>query len=213
MLGKEKLNTLAPDADVYLLKFLDKSKSKNYGREVCLKLAHHYLIHGDKEKYDYYKNKINEFPKANTDRDREADVEMERPYPPHVDLLKAKYLVQGGYYHRAAQLLKSISKNSLNNQAYINEYDLYKAIIYANIQHPQEALKYCQKVINYGEYRSEHYASQAAFVAANIQLIEGNKQEAIDYLKLTKKINGQKDVYIEVIHKKATNMLNQLKKG
>lgn len=213
LLGKEKLNSLDTDAGIYLKKFLDKTKSKNYSREVCIKLAHHYLIHGDTEKYAFYKNKINDYPKAKTDRDREADVQLNRPYPPHIGLLKAKYLVEGGYYQKAEAVLTQIPKNSLSNPAYKNQFNLYKAIILSHTHKPQEAIQHCKMVIMAGEHMDEHYASEAAFVAANIQFNKGYKEEAISYLKQSKKIQGQKDVYIEVIHKKATNMLNQLKKG
>lgn len=211
--GKEKLNSLDEDADLYLLKFLDKSKSKNFNREVCLKVAHHHLIHGNTEEYIFYKNKINEYPMAKTDRDREADVEVARPYPPHIDLLKAKYLVEGGYYLPADNILNKIPQTQLSNQAYINEYNLYKAIISAHTNRPNDAIKFCEQVIKFGENRNEHYASQAAFIAANMQLQKGNKEMAVSYLKRSKKIHGQNDVYIETIHRKANNLLNKLKKG
>ena len=209
--GKEKLNRLDADAAIYLERFLVKSKSKNFQRDVCMKLAHHYLILGNKGKYDFYKQKTNEYHKATTDRDREADVEFARPYPLNTKLLKSRYLVQGGYYKRAEKILNEIEYSELTNQAYINEYHLHKAIICAQMHSDKEALRYCEIVIKQGEKFPEHYASEAALLAGNIYLMQGDFTKATEYLKKSKKLDGQGDVYIEVIHKRANNQLSKIR--
>lgn len=213
LVGKGKLNKLEPDANMYLERFLSNSNSKNYSREISLKLAHYYLINGNKDKYEYYIDKVDEYPKAKTDGDREADVEIERPYPPNLELLKTRYLVHGGYYTRASTLLNNIEEDKLINPAYSNEFNLYKAIIYFHEDSHDKAIEYCKKVIENGSNCDEHFASQAALLAGKICFEEGNFNESNNYLKLAKSIKGQNDVYIEVIHKKANNMLNKLKKG
>ena len=208
--GKEKLNRLDLDAGTYLKRYLDKSKFKNYHREACLKLSYHYFMHDDKEKYVYYQNKIDDYLKATTDRDREADIERDRPYPPHKELLKARYLVSGGYYTIADSILKKINSTSLKVSGYINEYHLLKAKIMDSRNNTSAALSLYDQVIKDGKNAEEHYAAEAAFMTSKYYLRHSDLPNAKKYAKLTLDTDCGDDVYIEVIHKKAKNLLNRI---
>ncbi len=207
--GKEKLNRLDLDAGMYLKRYLDNSKFKNYHRETCLKLSHHYFMHGDQSKYEYYQKKINEYLKATTDRDREADIERNRPYPPHKDLLQARYLVWGGYYSKVDSILDKVDATSLKIPGYLNEYHLIQGKI-KDGQNNSTALSLYDQVINDGKYAEEHYAAEAAFLASKFNLRNGNLQEAKKYAKICLDTDCGDDVYIEVIHKKSKTLLNRI---
>lgn len=208
--GKEKLNRLDLDAGTYLKRYLDKSKFKNYHREACLKLSYHYFMHGDIAKYRYYLNKIDDYLKATTDRDREADIEKNRPYPPLKKLLKSRYLVSGGYYAVAEDILGEIDVSSLKIPGYINEYHLLLAKIKDSQNNTSDALSLYNEVIKDGKNAEEHYASEAAFMVSKYYLRQGDLQNAKKYTKLSMDIDCGDDVYIEVIHKKAKNLLNRI---
>ena len=75
----------------------------------------------------------------------------------------------------------------------------------------KEALRYCEIVIKQGGKFPEHYASEAALLAGNIYLMQGDFTKATEYLKKSKKLDGQGDVYIEVIHKRANNQLSKIR--
>jgi hypothetical protein len=207
--GKEKLNRLDLGAGTYLKRYLDKSQFKNYHRETCLKLSHHYFIHGDKAKYEYYQNKIDDYLKATTDRDREADIEQNRPYPPHKELLKARYLVSGGYFSIADSILGNIDTSSLKIPGYINESHLLQAKI-KDSQNKSIAISLYDQVIKEGKNAEEHYAAEAAFMASKYYLRNDDLLNAKKYAKLTLDTDCGDDVYIEVIHKKAKNLLNRI---
>ena len=64
---------------------------------MAMKLAYHYYLQGDTKKYKFYKNLAATYPRATINRDREADVERERPYESHPVILKARHLVNGEY--------------------------------------------------------------------------------------------------------------------
>lgn len=207
--GKIKLNRLDEDADTYLLAYLENSNSKNYKREVCMKLAYHYYIHGDAGKYQYYNKLVDTYPKASTYNDMEADVEHERSYVPHPAILQARLLVTGEYYSRAHAEISKVDASSLDQEAYLVEYYLITAKIRSNLFHDDGAMALYDKTIDLGRDRSEQYASEAALYAGMAAQSKGDFQTANNYWELALKINGQKDIYIELIHDKATNLLER----
>jgi tetratricopeptide (TPR) repeat protein len=207
--GKLKLNRLDQDADRYLLAFLEHSKFKNYKREVCMKLAYHYYLIGDEEKYSFYRDLVATYPKSTTNRDREADVERERPYEPHREILKARHLVSGEYYERAFSSLSKVDTGDLDQEAYLAEYFLLKGKVKSNLSDDGEAMEWYEKAIEIGRNSKEQYAAEAALYAGMEAQAKGEPGKAIDYWELALKINGQKDVYIEYIHDKANNLLSK----
>ncbi|MCK5102934.1 MAG: hypothetical protein KAR17_08965, partial [Cyclobacteriaceae bacterium] len=207
MTGKAKQNRLDEDADVYLLNFLEKSNGKNFKREICMRLAFHYYVYGDQKKYIYYKNLVPNHTKPNTDRDREADVESLRPYDPHPELLKARFLTSGSYYSRANEIISNIDPKDLDRSAFQAEYYLQKGKIRLGMRYYDEVIKNCNKAIVIGKELNEPYAAEAALVAGYAFHLQDDLEKSESYLKLALKIKGKNDVYIENIHKRAKNRL------
>ena len=208
--GKSNLCCLNKEADKYLKQFMANSKSKNYKREVCSRLADYYSIYSNSEQFSYYRKLIGTYSKATTDRDREADIESKRPYDPYPGLLKARYLVHGGYYNEAYEILLSINQGELTREAYRNEYSLLMAKVKFRTNQLNEALMFCEKTIDKGRDCDEHYAAEAALLAGDILAQKGSKEKAVSYYKLALEIKGQNDVYIENIEKSANNRLKNL---
>jgi len=208
--GKVTLNRLAPDADIYLKKFISSSRSKNFKRETCCRLSDYYLINSNTEMFHYFRQQMNNYAKATTDRDREADVEINRSYLPNRELLKARYLVQGGYYSEADSILRKIRREEFSIKGYQNEYYLLKAKVEYGSNLMSEALRNCDKAIAGGKKCKEHYAAEAALLAGDILIKNGDREKATDYYKMALEIKGQNDVYIEIIEKMARNRLNNI---
>jgi hypothetical protein len=208
--GKVTLNKLDSAADLYLKKFITSSKSKNFKRETCCRLSDYYLMNSNTELFNYYRQQIRKYAKATTDRDREADVELNRPYIPSRDLLKARYLIQGGYYAEADSVLSRINYGEFSTDGYRNEYYLLMAKVEFNTKRISEALLNCDMAISQGKHCEEHYAAEAALLAGDILLKTGKKDKATDYYKMALEIKGQNDVYIEIIEKIARNRLNNI---
>lgn len=209
MKGKAKQNRLDQDVDIYLLKFINGSNFRNYKREVNMRLAYHYFIQGDMDKYAYFKGQISKQAKPTTDRDREADVENSRPYVPHRKLLMVRFLNNGSYYDRAQEIIDSIDKDQLTHIAYLTEYYLQLAKINVGNREYEIALHYCDNAIDVGKELEEHYAAEAALVGGIAAKHLGDIAESERYLKLSLKIKGNNDVYVENIHKKAKNKLKE----
>jgi tetratricopeptide (TPR) repeat protein len=199
--GKEKMNRLDPDANVPLSKYLESSHFKNNKRDVCLKLSYYYLMLNDRGKFNYYTQMMDKLPKAKMDRDKEADIEKARGYDPNPALLKARFLVAGGYYNRAKAIIQSIAFNSLSVAAYQTEYYLLQAKIGLANRQFDDAIALSNKAISIGKKMKEHYAADAALVAGNAAQQMSKINDAIGYWKEALDIDGQDDVYIENIHK------------
>jgi tetratricopeptide (TPR) repeat protein len=164
----------------------------------------------DKERYHYYLNQINNLPKSKMDRDKEADVEINRGYEPHPTLLKIRFLTSGGYFHRARELAQGIAVNTLTHPAYQTEYYLLWARILLAERQPQEAMNLCNKAIAIGRERKEHYAADAALLAGMAAMQLNMVTKAREYWNQALNIHGQEDVYIENIHKIARLRISSL---
>lgn len=208
--GREKINRLDPDAHIPFTQFLRSSNFKNNKRDVCLKLSYHYFMMNDKDRYHYYLNMINSFPKSKMDRDKEADVENNRGYDPNPDILKSRFLVAGGYVAKAKIILQSILFSSLTNKAYQTEYCLLMAKIMLAEHKPDEAIAWSNKAIAIGKELKEQYAADAALVAGIAAQQKNKMDQAMNFWKLATQIEGQGDIYIENIHKIAKQKLGMV---
>jgi tetratricopeptide (TPR) repeat protein len=209
--GKEKMNRLDPDTYVPLMRYLQESKFKSNKRDVSLRLAYFYLMLNNRERFNYYSNMVDKMPKAKMDRDKEADIEKARGYEPHPSLLKARYLVAGGYYAKANAIMQSIAFNTLTLSAYQTEYYLLMGKIgLANRQFDQ-AIAFSNKAIAIGKERKEHYAADAALLAGMAAQQQNRINMALDYWQQALDIDGQDDIYIENIHKIARHKISLFK--
>jgi tetratricopeptide (TPR) repeat protein len=211
-MGKEKLCRLDKDAELYLKKYLVNTGLKNYSREICLKLAHHNLINGNKAGYELYLKKMDEYPKASIDRDREADIEKNIGYQPDINLLKSRYLAWGGYWNKTDSVLQLVNQKMLQPKSQKNEYNFLLASVRNAQTRSSEALKICDQLIESGKQDKDRFPAEAALLAGNICLNKNNFEKAAFYFNQTLKIEGNDDVYIEIIHRKAKNQLEKLKK-
>lgn len=203
--GKAKMNKLDSDADMYMFRFLEDSKFRNYRREIYTKLAYYYLINGTPEKYTLFINKVADCAKAVSDRDIEATVEAERPYPPHPQLLEVRFLVSGGYMQRGEEILSHISKMSLTIPPYLTEYYLLNAKIEASKNNYVEAIHFFDLAIETGKNQDEHYATEAALLAGDLAYKTGRNDLAMNYWESTFNLYSKKDIYVDNIQKLAKN--------
>jgi hypothetical protein len=120
--GRCKLNRLEPDAAIYLENYLDQYPGLDYKKDVCQRLSYFYLIHGDEMKYEEYRAKVALVGQDLRDSDQEALLESRQGTVPHVELLKARLLCDGGYFEDALGILKSIDPAKLDKVSYRLEY-------------------------------------------------------------------------------------------
>lgn len=211
LISNGKLKRLDKDADLNWLIYLENSKNENFKKEACNKLSLYYLIHGNKEKYESYKNMVTSYDKAVMRPDREADVDVDRLEPVSVELVKAQYLVAGSYFSRADIILEDFDPEQQQEIADKIQYYLIKGKILSAGGGYDQAMIYFNKAIDQGKKIPEHYAAEAALMAGNLAKKFDCYAEASDYFKLAQNIDCANNVYRDNIQKKAKTQLRYIK--
>lgn len=211
LIAREKQNRLDSDADVYWLRYLENSKNENYKKETCNMLSYYYLINNNRDRYIFFRNMVDTYDKAVMREDRVADVEIHRPGPINLDLLKAQFLVSGSYFNRADSVLNSFSSDDKSRPSDKIEYLLLKGKILSKTSNYSEAMSIYNQAIDEGKKMPEHYAAEAALMAGIMAHDNSNYDEAYDYYKLCQSINCDDNIYREVIRKNAKTQLRKLR--
>jgi hypothetical protein len=167
-MGRSKLNHLEKDARFYLETFVDDYSVLDYKKAACNRLSYCYLIEGNLQKYEEYRAKVATIGQEIRDRDREALLESSSPLIPHTGLLKARLLCDGGYFHQADSVMKTINPNSLNQPAYQLEYFYRKGRIFQLTDQPALAIEEYNKAFNMGKILPYTFATRSALQLGKI---------------------------------------------
>ena len=210
--GKVKLNRLDIDSYKYLNKYLNSSKLKVYRHEITYKIAQYYLIQGKTDEYKRYTEKLKSLPKASIERDREALAESYIQYIPDLNLMKSRFLVQGGFYEMADSILVKTDVNLLKHQEQKDEFQFLKASISQSRNKTTDALNICDLLIRSGMNNKNRFPAETALLAGNICLHKKDLKRAEAYFNIALDMDGNDDVFTEVTHRRAKNQLGKIRK-
>lgn len=166
--GKCKLNHLQEDANIHLEKYLKDYPGLDYKKDVCNRLSYYYLIRGDEERAGYYRSLITTAGQELRDRDQEAVLELNTGIRPHVSLLKARLLCDGGYFAEAMKVMETIEPENLGLAAYQLEYHYRLGRILQLTGETRDAISELNKAYEDGKYEPYTYATRAALQLARI---------------------------------------------
>ncbi len=209
MYGKFKLYKLDPEANIYILKFLNNFKGKHYIKEAYQKLAwYHVAIHNDESKY---KNAIKLCANRGNsliDEDIQADKEAKSTEVPNQILLKARLLYDGGYYTKSHNLL---ILNSKTFEASITdgEYFYRLARVTEALKNYADAIHYYKLTISKGNPK-KYYGCNAALQLGLIYETQQKYSEAKKYFNLCLEMDPAG--YSNSLHQKAKSGLNRIGK-
>ena len=96
LLGSAKLNRMDSDTPMALYNYIKDFRGINFIKDAYLKLAYHYLLQNDSEKYYDYLKLVRSRGYAIDGKDKIALREANEPKP-DIDLLKARFYFDGGY--------------------------------------------------------------------------------------------------------------------
>jgi len=208
LMGKILLRKLDPRADSFILRYLSHLEEKEYLKEMNYNLALFYLINGDRLKYDKYCEIVRKQGMDMNERDREALYDANLDYSPDVNLVKARLLLEGGYYEGFIKAIKSFETSHAKVLAYEIEYHFLKGryeVIRKNIN---IGVAEFRKVIELGEKQDYYFASEASLRLGMIYQEMGKKEFAKECYK--KSIKLYKSDYYEYIEDKASKALKSL---
>ena len=181
-LGNAKLNRMDNDANIYLATYLKEYKGINYVKDAYLKLAYYYYLRGDNSKYNAFLKMVKTQGSLYDEKDKQALKEA-NDVAPDINLLKARFYFDGGYYPKAlAQLMsKSVSDFKLKRDQI--EFDYRLGRIYDESGRDTDAIVHYQKAISAGKLTTYYFAANAALSIGSIYEKKNDKAKASSFYK------------------------------
>ena len=210
MLGLAKLRRLDRDAKVHFEKYLEHFHGLHYIKEAYQKLAWQALINGDPVGYRRYMVMVNEHGNTTGGGDQNAQGEADAGRTPHVDLVRARLLFDGGYAQKAYDLIAPLALHQSKSKYTRLEYSYRLGRILQKLDRKLEALTFFQKTLEDGDNSPYFFACNAALQCGLIHEENGNWEEAKRFLKRCLVLNP--DEYAVGIHQKAKAALSRVRK-
>lgn len=177
LIGNAKLNKMDSDANVYLQKYIKEFRGLNFIKDAYLKLSYYHLLRGETEKYQAYLKQVRSQGNILIEKDKQALREANDNVP-NLDLLKARFYFDGGYYGKALLQLKD--KNADSFKFARDKIELYYRLgrIYDESAKDSDALLNYQKAISLGKTSTYYFASNAALCMGAIYEAKKDKVKA-----------------------------------
>lgn len=208
LLGINKLYHLDEDAGVYLEKYVTEFKGATFVKSAYLKIAYHYLLHKNTEKYYYYLSLIPKFGNEITDEDKAAEKESNNKALPNLFLLKSRLLFDGGYYSESYTNLIRANKEDFKTTKEQLEF-IYRL---GRIQHKKEnynkAIYYYQMALKNGDAYSYYFAANSALNLGLVYEALEHKEKAKYYFETCLKMKDHE--YQRSIDQKAKAGIKRL---
>ena len=185
MMARILIRRLDPEAINYLEKYLQLTRNDNYLKEINHYIALYWLINGDRKKFEYYRKVTCTVGREVQERDREAMYDCKLDYLPDAGLVKARLLMDGGYFEKADSVLNTCKPSMEAIIPYQLEYALLQGRYYDHKGMKKAAVTQLKKVIRLGKDEDYYFASDAAlrlgFIYKNT-----DKQKAIEYFEMAR---------------------------
>lgn len=181
-LGFTKLYHLeTQEAAKYLESFLSNFKGKFYVKDAYQKLSWCYYLQGNMAAAEETRKMILKKGSTDSDADKQALKDAKSGKWPHILLLKARLLSDGGYATDAARLLHGKSETDFVKEEEKLEFAYRVARIYDDLGRDEEATRAYLIAIRLGENRREYFAARAALQLGQLYEKKGQKALAITY--------------------------------
>jgi tetratricopeptide (TPR) repeat protein len=207
--GLAKLHRLDEDANKYFFKYVINFKGINYIKDAYQKIAWHYFVHGDTEKYRNYISKVEKYGNTIVDADKQAEREAEKEVLPNYHLLRARLLFDGGYYEKAV-----LDLNTGNNEDFLRdeqdklEYMYRLGRIYHEWGKIDDGISYYQQTIKDGSDSETYYAANSALQLGKIYEEQKKYDLAVHYYEAAQSMENKE--YRNSINQKAKAGLNRV---
>jgi len=203
MLGCAKLCRVNNETPTALFDFVNEYRGVNYIKDAYLKLGYFYLLQNDQGKYDYFVRQAKTKGYATDSKDQQALWEA-NDIKPDIDLLKARFYFDGGYYGKALAVLQNKDVNGLKQVRDETEYYYRLGRIYDKTGKYGEAILNYQRAINLGKTTKYYFAANAALSIGSLYEEKKDYKKAADYYNQAIDMHG---------HQYQTDIDNDAKAG
>jgi tetratricopeptide (TPR) repeat protein len=208
MLGMAKLRALDYGARLYFQSFLFRFDGQHFIKEAVQKIAWAELLRGREDLYLERIGQVNQKGNATAGGDMNASNEAASATLPHLDLLRARLLFDGGYFARARKLMDRIDPILLATDELQLEYYYRTGRILHGLKDYSGALSFYERTIAQGRDEEAFFACNAALQAGLIQELLNDKSQAKRYYELCLSMSPEE--YRLGLHIQAKAGLNRL---
>jgi hypothetical protein len=211
LLGACKLNRADVDANVYLQRFLNRFRGKNYVKDAFQRLAWYSLLNDEPEGYALYMELCRSKGATFIDADKQANKNAQSSQIPHKALLKARLLFDGGYCSNALSVMQTIKEQDLKNRAQQLEYQYRYGRIYQCKKNEQQAIAHYKTVIEKdSDWATTYYfAAKSCLQLGNIYEQKADLKTAQTYYQ--KSLNYKNHDYKNSFEQQAKAGLERVK--
>lgn len=207
LLGMAKLHKLDFSALVDFQLFLHGGDNGSYVKDTYLHLAYISLLKGDSVNYRAYLSQVKLKGTTYDEKDKQALSEAGEGTPA-ANLLRARFLFDGGYYERTKTLLEKENANSYQQKRDKIEYCYRFARVFQETGGINGAIKFYQYTIAFGKDEKYYYAANAALFLGDIYLEKRQYKTAAAYYN--KAIDMKNHDYESSIENKAKEALKRI---
>ncbi|MEL7117804.1 MAG: hypothetical protein AAFO07_00125 [Bacteroidota bacterium] len=208
LLGVAKLRRLDVDADVYLLKYVNHYKGRNFIKDAYQKLAWHALQKNDHMTYYRYMSHCMDKGKALTGDDISALQAANEKKIPNIHLINSRLLFDGAYFKKAEAELKKIDFKGLTDQKDQLEFFYRSGRVAHGLKQYSQAVFYYNRTIQLGKFSPYYFACNAALQGGIIYEKQKIYAKSKEYFELCLEI--QPSEYRNGLHQQAKAGLDRI---
>lgn len=174
MMACAKQHRFDNDAVNYFESYLKNYEGNFNVKDSYLKIAWYYLLKGNIDKYNAYTSLCKVRGQAISEKDKSAVIQASETHAPELNLLKARFYYDGGYYKKALDVL---TDKRLDNIPLIKdkvEYLYRMGTIQQALNNIDQSIVFYNATISQGSELKYQYAASACFRLGNIY--ESKKQ-------------------------------------
>ena len=205
-LGCAYLYKLDDNSIYYFSKYINNFRGKFYLKDAYYRMAMMKYIAGDNAKATQFANAILQQKNSDADADKNAQQFAKNMEWPNKDLLKIRFLYDGGYFQKALQIAKKFQPQANT----LLEYNYRKARIFDEINNKDSAIQNYLTTIQLGKTATTYFAARAALQLAMLYEAQNKKELAFRYFTLS--MNMENREYKNSIDMRAKAGLQRLGK-
>lgn len=192
----------------HLSDFTEQFKGKFYVKDALFQLSRAYYLKGDMAQAQRYRRLVREKGSAVADADKAAQRDAAKGHWQDKNILKARMLMNGGYFTEALSVLKARDVSAFHDLLDKIEYAYFMGRIYDEMGDDDKALALYDATIRAGAERPEYYAARAAMQAGFIYEERKDTARALGYYRRC--LAMKEEEYKTTLDQRAKAAINRL---
>lgn len=190
--------------------FINNYRGQNSIKDSYYKIGLCYWLNGNVNDAQATFKQAKALGKEASESDKYAARSLAEDELPHIQLTKARYAMDGGYYDRANYILESLLPRDIPTQRDQVEYYYRRARLAHKLNHLDAAKRFYLQSIDVNKNESWYYAPNACLQLGYLVLSEGDTVLARNYFN--KALSYNKHEYKNSIDSKAKSALAQIRR-